>query len=88
MSSKISKLRLDIYPIKDEYFQIYPVAENARNTTTCIPDTSKSMSTSISTSISTTCSECNRVFTDEYYHNSHFCWPKPIEDMFVIELED
>ena len=59
MARKISKLRLDICPIKDEYIQVYPVLMCQ------VPRTKATDTPTTSTSTSTTCSDCNRKFTDE-----------------------
>jgi len=81
MARKISKLRLDICPIKDEYIQVYPVQVYPVQS---YPVPRTKATDTPTTSTSTTCADCNRKFTDEYCHITHFCWPKP--DMFEIEI--
>ena len=82
MARKISKLRLDICPIKDEYIQVYPVQVYPVQVypvqaVQSYPVPRTKATDTPTTSTSTTCADCNRKFTDEYCHITHFCWPKP-----------
>lgn len=71
MSSKVSKLRLTIKVIEEQYFHIYPVFEETR----------KSSIESLYIESTIFCKKCKRTCDIQ-----HFCWPKQTEDIFIIEL--